>query len=319
MVLLTWNEAKNVRACLHSLARQTNHAFEVLVLDAASTDRTATIVQAMERRFPVPLRLEVSKRRVPIGEARNHGVALARAPLVAFLSADAEVEPTWVEEALESLARADMVFSRQVHAPRAWTVGAAVRGLRYHFPPDVTEDPLRYASNVAAAYRKEVLQAFPFDAWSNAAEDILLAERAHAAGFRAHYNPHMVVHHHDVPDARTEMRKNLREGYGWAVYHADVGIFFAVLAWGATLLACLAWAALARGPGTLALLALVLYAPALRRGVQRMGSMPLAAWLKGVAASPLFDLAFLANYVRGLARRGPPPPANPSHAQETHA
>ena len=34
---------------------------------------------------------------------------------------------------------------------------------------------------LAAAYRKPVLQEFPFDAWANAAEDMLLARRARMA------------------------------------------------------------------------------------------------------------------------------------------
>lgn len=316
MVVLTWNEEANIGACLASLAHQTARDFEVVVVDAASTDRTVEIVQAAAAAFPVPLRLVVADRRIPIGEARNRGVRLARAPIVAFLSADAEAAPDWVEQALRSMANHDMAFSQQLHAPPRWTLGAAVRGLRYHFPRTVPTDPLPYASNVAAAYSKDVLVSFPFDPWANAAEDLLLAQRAHEAGFLAVYNPRMVVRHHDVATVRQEMRKNVREGQGCGLYVAELGVQQQVLLWGGLLVTTLALVPLA--PVTAStLFVLSLWAPALRRAVRRRKAMPVSALAKAVGASPAFDLAFLVNYVRGLATRRPrgdgPPPPNEVH------
>jgi glycosyltransferase involved in cell wall biosynthesis len=300
VVLLTWNEERNIAACLQSLAAQREQDFEVVVVDAASTDATAAIVRDAIKHFPVPLRLDVAATRIPIGEARNRGVALAKAPIVAFLSADCEADPHWVEEALQSLRSCDMAFGRQIHAPHAWTVGAAVRGMRYHFPRGPAADPLRYASNVAAAYRKEILKAYPFDAWANAAEDLLLARRAHEAGYHATYNPDMVVRHHDVATSREEMRKNLREGEGWGMYRADLGLFLPVLAWGALLALALLLLVLSPGPETLLVLLAALWFPAVRRALKHARDMPPKALALGLAASPAFDVAFLITYLRGL-------------------
>lgn len=303
LVLLTWNEEANIAACLASLARQTVTAFEVILVDAGSADRTVALVEEALHRLPFALRLRVGPPRMPIGEARNLGVGLAQAPVVAFLSADAEPEPDWVERALAAFASADMVFGLQRHAPHRWTLGAAVRGLRYRFPEGPTDDPLRFASNVAAAYRRDVLVAFPFDAWANAAEDLLLARRAAAAGHRVAYDPGMVVRHHDVGTVRQEMRKNLREGRGCGLYVRELGVQWPVLAWLALLALALLSMVLSVAVG-LAALATVLWLPAVRRGVRRRSAMPAGPLLAGVAASPLFDLAFLAQYLRGLAGAG---------------
>src|SRR5688572_1874832 len=146
LVVLTWNEERNIGACLTAIAAQTVRDFEVVVVDAASTDRTAAIVEAARHGFPVPLRLERAATRIPIGEARNLGLRLAKASQVAFTSADAELEPNWVERALAALASCDMVFGRQVHAPHAWSWGARVRGLRYRFPDRQPADPAALAS-----------------------------------------------------------------------------------------------------------------------------------------------------------------------------
>lgn len=301
VVLLTWNEEGNVGACLRALERQTRRDFDVVVVDAASTDGTVAEVEATRPELTYPLVLDVADTKLPIGEARNRGVQQARADNVAFLSADAEPGPEWVEQALASLEQHDMVFGRQVHAPHAWTLGAAVRGLRYHFPDGPAEDPLVFASNVAAAFRRDILLRHPFDPWADAAEDLLLARRAAAEGRTAAYNPRMVVRHHDVATLRQEMRKNLREGRGWGVYSDELGLLVPFLGWGAAL--ALALAASALHPAGLLVLAGVLWAPALRRGLRRRREMPLRHVAAGVAASPVFDLAFLAQYLRGLARR----------------
>lgn len=314
VVLLTWNEERNIASCLAALARQRERSFEVVVIDAASTDATVARVQEAAKGFPVPLRLEVADSKVPIGEARNRGVAMARAPFIAFLSADAEPDPHWVEEALQTLRSADMAFGKQVHAPHKAGVGEAVRGLRYHFPDRPTSNPLRYASNVAGAFRADVLRAYPFDPWASAAEDLLLVRKAQHEGYHATYNPAMVVRHHDVDSARAELRKNLREGEGWALYAHDLGLHAAVLAWGA--LVGFASLLFALGPGleTLLLLAGVLWAPALRRAARRWDAMPARMVLLGAAASPPFDLAFLFSYARALLRGRARPEATPREA-----
>jgi glycosyltransferase involved in cell wall biosynthesis len=313
-VVLTLNEARNIGACLASIAAQDERRTEVVVVDAASDDGTVDIVRAMQASFPVPLRLEAAGTRLPIGAARNLGVRLAQAPHVAFLSADAELEPRWAREALASLRGHAMVFGPQLHAPHVRTVAAAVRGLRYHFPEAGTHNPLPYASNVAAAYRREVLERFPFDPQANAAEDLLLALRAARAGHAAHYNPRMRVRHHDVATLRQEWRKSVREGEGCATYSSELGLQWPVLAWGAALAAG-AVAAAVRPRWGLPLLGAVLYGPAARRAARRRRHMAASDIAKGVAATPPFDLAYLATYLRALGRRRRRAAAAPAAAQ----
>ena len=302
LVILTWNEEANIAACLRSVARQADPDLEVIVVDAASSDGTVRTILELQPTLPFELRLVVAETRIPIGAARNRGVRLARAPLVAFLSADAELEPGWTLQARRRLAHNDAIYGRQIHAPTRPTAASAVRGLRYHFPAGATDDPLRFASNVAAAYRREVLLAFPFDDWTDAAEDLLLARRAHAAGYRVAYDATMQVRHHDVERVRQEWRKNVREGRGWGLYADELGALWHVLAWG--LLLALAAAMFAFGPlvGALALL-VALYLPAVRRATVGLHGLAPGQTLLAVACSPPFDLAFLASYLHGTALR----------------
>jgi len=299
VVILTLNEAANIHRSLDSLARQDELDIEVIIVDAASQDGTPNVVLRLAETFPAPMRLHLATTQLPIGQARNLGVAMARAPNVAFLSADAEVDPSWVREALACLEYCDMAFGYQEHRPHRWTMAAAVRSLRYHYPRSAAPDPILFASNVAAAYRKQVLVDHPFDAWANAAEDLLLARRAAAAGCTAVYNPRMVVHHSDVDTVQAETRKNRREGHGWAIYRTELGLQKAVLAWGAALLTCVMMIPLFPLLGT-GLLCATLWLPAVRRAVRRRRAIPFRPLVMGVAASPAFDVTYLVTYVRGL-------------------
>lgn len=279
------------------------------MIDADSSDSTVERIEAVRDDLGVPLRLTVADERLPIGESRNLAVRMAEAPNVAFLSADTELHERWTEEALASLEDADMVFSRQVHDPGDWTLAACVRGLRYHFPEGEAEDPLVYASNAAAAYRKEVLEEYPFDPDVVAVDDLLLAARATAGGYEADYNPELIVYHHDVDDVGGELSKSIREARGWGLNVLELGPMRPVIAWGVVLLAALSLLLTPSSlvptstPLDLALLVGVLWAPALRRSVNRAGRMPAPALLAGFLASPVFDLVFLFNYARGLLER----------------
>lgn len=314
VVILTRNEAENIEACLASLAHQVVTAFEVIVVDAASTDGTVETVERAQRAFPVPLRLDASPRILPVGEARNRGVELARAPNVAFLSADTEADERWTLEALAGLESNDIIYGRQIHQPPERTLAAAVRGLRYHFPDTETATPARYASNANAAIRKEILHEHPFGTTpeASAVDDLLLTERAQAAGHRIGYNPNMIVAHLDVTGLSSELNKNLREAAGWGAHAHELGFHTPMLMWGALLAAAALSATLVPLPLAATLLAAALWAPALRRALRRRETMPAWDLARGTLASPAFDLAYLAQYTRSLlTARSPDPDQDP--------
>lgn len=273
------------------------------MVDADSGDRTVEIVEGLQDDFPVPLRLEAAQRRLSVGEARNRGVEAARAPNVAFLSADVEAHADWVDRALDGLEDHDIVYGRQVHAPPERTLAAAVRGLRYHFPEGPAEDPARYASNANAAMRRSLPLRFPFGHGpeAGAVDDLLLTERAQQAGHAVAYDPEMVVAHRDVTTLDGELDKNLREAAGWGAHRDELGLHTPVLAWGA-LVALTGLLALALPSAlSLGLLVATLWLPVARRVIARRGRMRARDLAAGAAVSPFFDLAFLAQYVRHLA------------------
>ena len=102
VVIPTWNRAQLVREAIGSALGQREGEVEVIVVDDASTDATAEL---LEREFGERIRvLRLDHRRGP-GGARNAGARLARGEFVAFLDSDDVWLPGKLDAELEVFAR----------------------------------------------------------------------------------------------------------------------------------------------------------------------------------------------------------------------
>jgi len=99
IVIPLYNKAPYVKRALDSITAQTLADFEVLVVDDGSTDDGASTVAG----YPDPRVRLLTQLNAGPGQARNTGVAAAQAELVAFLDADDEWLPTYLEESVNSL------------------------------------------------------------------------------------------------------------------------------------------------------------------------------------------------------------------------
>jgi glycosyltransferase involved in cell wall biosynthesis len=96
VVICSLNGAAGVDRCLHALAAQKDVELQVIVVDDGSTDDTSEV--AREHGVTV-LRHEVNR---GLAAARNTGVQVAAAPIVAFLDDDCEPEPEWARELVDA-------------------------------------------------------------------------------------------------------------------------------------------------------------------------------------------------------------------------
>ena len=99
VIIATHNRADLLSIALESVARQTLDPtrYEVIVVDNASTDKTAALVKQMSTGMP-QLRY-IAEERLGLSWARNAGLAAAQSPYVAYLDDDARAEPIWLEDA----------------------------------------------------------------------------------------------------------------------------------------------------------------------------------------------------------------------------
>lgn len=172
-------------------AQQAAPPFEIVLVDNASPDATATVLTALQRKASVPLRaLRVTVNRGP-ATARNLGWRSSQAALVAFMDDDCVPAPTWLAEVSRAARGADIVQGRTDPDPeQAAGLGPFSRTMSVSH-----EDGLYATCNIT--YRREVLDRLGgFDeSFEAGGEDTDLAWRAIATGATTTFADTAVVHH----------------------------------------------------------------------------------------------------------------------------
>ncbi len=104
VVVPTHNRAHELRECLLGLAAQSLSAeqFEVIVVDDGSSDDTLQVVESVRCNSSVKLRYVFQSILGP-SAARNLGIEMAQAELIAFTDDDCRANPCWLERLLHAL------------------------------------------------------------------------------------------------------------------------------------------------------------------------------------------------------------------------
>jgi len=111
VLIASYNARTTIEACLNSLRSQrTERHCEIILIDSG-TDDTAAVVASQ---YPEVTLLHFTKR-LYCGDARNIGMAKARAPLVAFLDADCIVPENWVEAICDAHSHSNLTVAGSVH------------------------------------------------------------------------------------------------------------------------------------------------------------------------------------------------------------
>lgn len=299
LIVLTKDEQHNLPECLDAALAQLADEDEILVVDSASKDRTVAIANQYAQRTG-RVRVIAYEHNVSFGAARNAGIQAARHDLIVFVSADAVPEPGWLDAMRLAAGNADVVYGRQRHAPTVENAATVSRGLRYHrFEAGGEGLPERFASNVNAAYRRFAFETLSFDEKAAGAEDVAFAKEARLAGLRIAYAPTALVRHKDVASWKGEWRKHVREGEAVAQLQGLLGAPVGYIAWAVAVSGMALIAVVSGSAWVLGGMFLVFFAPTLRRLMTPVAKRySWVALAKGVAASPLFDLAFVSSYLK---------------------
>jgi glucosyl-dolichyl phosphate glucuronosyltransferase len=230
VVICTYNRAANLDEVLSALSRQSADGvnWSVLVVDNASTDPTAEIVEAHRSRRVLPGLRRVMEQQQGLTFARGRGVRETRAPWIAFVDDDNLLERGW----LTAIARA--IRSH----PDAGGVGGRVV-LDWEKPPPgfVTEFGFCFAEQELGTESCEagslvgagmVVSRAALDkcGWIDrplladrvgnrlaSGGDVEIAQRIRAAGYRLWFTPEAVLHHR-IPSSRANWQYLLRVSYG---------------------------------------------------------------------------------------------------------
>jgi GT2 family glycosyltransferase len=196
VIIAAYNAGESIVSCLQSLEAQvTDKCFEIIVVDS-STDHTAELV---ERIFP-SVRLYRFSERKYCGDARNVGIAAAKAEVVAFLDADCRAERNWIEEVFKA---------HQLPYP---AVGGAIANGASHrlvgwaayfceFSQWMPNSPEAWKDDVAGAnmsYKRRVFEELGSFIEGTYCSDTQFHWRVKKSGRRIRFTPSILVYHDSI-------------------------------------------------------------------------------------------------------------------------
>jgi GT2 family glycosyltransferase len=201
-IVPVFNDAERLARCLRSIraSRYPSDRIEIVVADNGSQDGSPEIARSAGA-------ILVAAPHVSVAALRNRAAHASRGSILAYVDADNEVVPGWVESAVETL--------------RLPAVGAV--GALYHPPPNGTwvqhgYDGLRgrpagrqdvewIGSGNLAIWRSAFEAVDGFDTSLETCEDVDLCHRLRAAGLRVISDERMKNIHHGDPATLWELFK----------------------------------------------------------------------------------------------------------------
>jgi glycosyltransferase involved in cell wall biosynthesis len=240
VVICTYNRAEGLDAVLSALSRQRPAAdvtWSVLVVDNASTDSTAAVVDAHRSRQLLPGLRRVLEYEQGLTPARRRGVQETGAPWIAFVDDDNFLELGWLDAIADTI---------RLH-PGAGAIGGRVV-LDWERPPPATfkrfgfcfaeQDPggaARELNSLVGAGMVVSREALVECGWLErplladrvgkrlvSGGDVEIAQRIRGADYPLWFTPEAVLRHR-IPASRVSWHYLLRVNYGLGGSEALVG------------------------------------------------------------------------------------------------
>ena len=210
VVILGWGGEPFITKCLTALSQQTYTNIELIVVDNASPDKTAEIV---ERDFP-HVRLCRTGQNLGVAGGNNVGLRQARGDYLVLTNVDTEARPDWIERllhAFESDPTIGILGTQLLYPDGTIQFGGGVidpvQGFGFHQdmktphrPDDTQIRDIDFATGASLGMRRQVLEQigledeayFPIDY-----EDPDMCYRARLIGWRVCYAPSAVSTHYE--------------------------------------------------------------------------------------------------------------------------
>ncbi|MEM0141112.1 MAG: glycosyltransferase [Thermoplasmatales archaeon] len=196
------NDRRNIARLMESL-RSVKGRFEIVVVDAYSTDGTYEYLEGIKEEMDLIL----SRREGRRSAGRNECIRMSSGSKFVFLDSDTEVSADWGEKLIKNKDK-DIVAGKIIQkSEKKW---ADLNRVPIYFEGnDVT-----FPSNNLMYSRSVIEKIGMFDENFNTAEDIDLNIRAVRAGFSIYFEKELVVYHYPRVSFRSLMMQSYYDGVG---------------------------------------------------------------------------------------------------------
>ena len=197
VVIRTLNEARHLPALLQGIQQQECPGVEIetVLVDSGSTDGTLDIAASFGVRI-----VHIRKAEFSFGRSLNYGCEAATGEALVFVSGHCIPTSThWIRDIIAPLGMSDIVYvyGRQFGDDSSYF--SERRIFSKYFPPDdhIPQEGF-YCNNANSVVLKSVWEKYKFDEELTGLEDMHLAKRLLAAGYRVGYVASAGVYHlHD--------------------------------------------------------------------------------------------------------------------------
>ena len=100
VAICTFNRAESLKECLESLTKQSFTDFEVVIIDANSTDQTPQVIDSYSQKLKIK---KVIEREKGLAKARDSGWREAEGELISWIDDDVTVSKDWAKSIVEIL------------------------------------------------------------------------------------------------------------------------------------------------------------------------------------------------------------------------
>lgn len=230
VVIPTLNAEREIEGLLSAVERQSIRPIDILVVDSASEDKTVALVKKHKG-----IRLsQIDRRDFNHGTTRDMALRETSGDFVCFLTQDAvPVSDDYLKRLISPMAEDSsiaLVSGRQLPKSDARRFEQLVRNFNYPDSPSVrSKSDLEkfgiktfFASDVCSAYRRAAyLECGGFD-HVNTNEDMLMAAKFIASGFKVAYEPNAAVYHSHNLTPSEQFKRNRAVGFFLETHAADL-------------------------------------------------------------------------------------------------
>ncbi len=207
IVIPSYNRAKELERCLRSLFAldYPTHCLEIIVVDDASTDETATTLQHLLQKAAahgLEMHIVHHEKRQGVGVSRNTGAGAAQHELIAYIDSDCVASASWLRELVPVFQDTRIAaVGGMIRAYRRVTLLGRYEDVRSSLfmgvrPQQVRlEGPLTYLPAANMVIRRTIWQQLAGFAPMTQGEDVDFCRRLLMSGASMHYLPQGVVYH----------------------------------------------------------------------------------------------------------------------------
>jgi hypothetical protein len=212
LVIPTRNRAAKLEKCLAAVAQiRTNADWEIVVVDNAATDETASVIRRFSREVSMPV-VAAFEAKPGSGRARNRGFSVARGKIIGFTDDDCYPAPDLIDRTLDIFRDRTIGYAGgriKLFNPRDWPISIVDKAeTRIIEPFSYIDGPDMKILGANMAFRRAALtQIGGFDealgpGTAFVCEDVDAFARVSFAGWRGGYFPGpTVLHDHGRDEA----------------------------------------------------------------------------------------------------------------------